>query len=494
MSEALPVPLTAEDEKSKFTASLGSDTSLPVEHQHHFDPALERRVVRKCDLRVLPPILLLFMLSFLDRVNIGNAKIQGMAKDIDLRGTKYNVALLILFIPFILLEIPSNLVMKKLRPSIWLSALLFGCGIMNMCMGFVQTYPQLVAVRFLLGIFEAGLGPGSIYLISMYYKRFELPKRLSWWYTSGIVAGAFGGLLAYAIASGLNGTRGWLAWRWIFIIEGLVTTVVAMAMPFLLVDWPHEAKFLNDEERACLLARLSIDRAESAKMDRWNTKRVFSDWKIWIGTLMFFGIVNTNYATNFFIPSILVEMGYTAVRAQVMSIPIYAVAAVICLSVCYISDKVQHRFGFVLLGVTVGSVGYIILLAQTGLPVGAKYFALFCLVGAGYIVQPISVSWLMNNTGGHYKRAFASAAQIGWGNAGGIVASNIFLVKEAPRYKTGYGVSLALLLMTGVMTVAMYFYLVGQNKKKASGQRDHLLEGPDADDLGDDDPRFKYNL
>nr|OQO18211.1 hypothetical protein B0A51_13371 [Rachicladosporium sp. CCFEE 5018] len=463
MSEALPVPLTAEDEKSKFTASLGSDTSLPVEHQHHIDPALERRVVRKCDLRVLPPILLLFMLSFLDRVNIGNAKIQGMAKDIDLRGTNYNVALLILFIPFILLEIPSNLVMKKLRPSIWLSALLFGCGIMNMCMGFVQTYPQLVA-------------------------------RLSWWYTSGIVAGAFGGLLAYAIASGLNGTRGWLAWRWIFIIEGLVTTVVAMAMPFLLVDWPHEAKFLNDEERACLLARLSIDRAESAKMDRWNTKRVFSDWKIWIGTLMFFGIVNTNYATNFFIPSILVEMGYTAVRAQVMSIPIYAVAAVICLSVCYISDKVRHRFGFVLLGVTVGSVGYIILLAQTGLPVGAKYFALFCLVGAGYIVQPISVSWLMNNTGGHYKRAFASAAQIGWGNAGGIVASNIFLVKEAPRYKTGYGVSLALLLMTGVMTVAMYFYLVGQNKKKASGQRDHLLEGPDADDLGDDDPRFKYNL
>lgn len=209
-------------------------------------------------------------------------------------------------------------------------------------------------------------------------------------------------------------------------------------------------------------------------------------------TLMFFGIVNTNYSTNFFIPTILVEMGYEAVMAQVYSIPIYAVAAVFCLSLCYLSDRVKHRYAFIMFGVLLAFIGYVILLAQRGLPVGAKYFALFTLVSAGYIVQPISVSWLMNNVGGHYKRAFASAAQIGWGNAGGIVASNIYITAEKPYYTTGYSVSIALLLFTGIMSTVMFVGLMMENKKRAQGKRDHRLQEPDADNLGDDDPRFKF--
>ncbi|KAF2168123.1 hypothetical protein M409DRAFT_65638 [Zasmidium cellare ATCC 36951] len=487
MAEALPVPLPVEVEKQKIQSSLHSDSSPQLE----YDPEIEKRVIRKCDLRVVPPTLVLFALSFLDRVNIGNARIQGLTKDLNMVGTDYNVALLILFVPFILFEIPSNLIMKKMKPSTWLSVLLFGCGIMNMCMGFVRTYGELVGVRFLLGLFEAGTGPGSIYLIAMYYRRYELPWRISWWYTSGIVAGAFGGLLAYAIAH-MDGLQGYSGWRWIFIIEGAVTAAVGILMKFWLVDWPEDATFLTPEEKAVMLARLSRDRAEEARMDRWNTKRVFKDWKVYVGTLMFFGIVNTNYSTNFFIPTILVEMGYKAVEAQVYTIPIYAVAAVFCLSLCYLSDRLKHRFAFILFGVLLGFIGYVILLTQQGLPVGAKYFALFTLVTCGYIVQPISVSWLMNNVGGHYKRAFASAAQIGWGNAGGIVASNIYITSEAPFYKTGYGVSIALLLFTGVMSGVMFWGLVLENRKRARGERDYRLQGEDADNLGDDDPRFKF--
>jgi hypothetical protein len=102
----------------------------------YIDPNIEKRVIRKCDLRVVPPTLILFMLSFLDRVNIGNAAIQGLPEDLALVGLQFNVALLILFVPFILLEIPSNLVMKRLNPSTWLSVLLFGCGMM----GFSKRY------------------------------------------------------------------------------------------------------------------------------------------------------------------------------------------------------------------------------------------------------------------------------------------------------------------------------------------------------------------
>ena len=209
-------------------------------------------------------------------------------------------------------------------------------------------------------------------------------------------------------------------------------------------------------------------------------------------TLMFFGVVNTNYSTNFFIPTILVEMGYDPIAAQVHTIPIYAVAAVFCLSFCYISDRIKHRYGFIMFGVLLGSLGYILLLCQRTLPVGAKYFALFTLVSCGYIVQPLSVAWLMNNMGGHYKRSFASAAQIGWGNAGGIIASNIYFTNEAPYYPTGYGVSFALLLMTGIVGTVMYFLLKRENRNRDEGKKEYLLEAPDSDNLGDDNPRFRY--
>ena len=210
-------------------------------------------------------------------------------------------------------------------------------------------------------------------------------------------------------------------------------------------------------------------------------------------TLMFFGIVNTNYSTNFFIPTILVEMGYEAISAQVHTIPIYAVAAVFCLGFCWTSGRVKHRYGFIMFGILVGTIGYIMLLCQKSLPIGAKYFSLFLLVICGYIVQPLSVAWLMNNVGGHYKRAFASAAQIGWGNAGGIIASNIYFDSEAPYFQTGYGVSLGLLLMTGVMGTLMVLLLKRENQKRENGEKDYLLSGPDSDNLGDDNPRYRYN-
>jgi hypothetical protein len=131
MTEPFPVPLSAEDEKMKKATSTSSDTPSPIANDVYIDPRIEKRVIRKCDMRVVPPTLILFMLSFLDRVNIGNAAIQGLPQDLALVGHQFNVALLILFVPFVLLEIPSNLVMKRINPSTWLSVLLFGCGTMN---------------------------------------------------------------------------------------------------------------------------------------------------------------------------------------------------------------------------------------------------------------------------------------------------------------------------------------------------------------------------
>lgn len=142
------------------------------------DPIAEKKLLWKVDLHVVPPLLILFLLAFLDRVNIGNAKIQGMTTELHMEGQDYNIALFIFFIPYILLEVPSNIIIKKVASSTWLCTIMFLWGVCTIGQGLVRNFAGLLAMR-LLGIFEAGLVPGSVYLISMWYKRFELQWRLS---------------------------------------------------------------------------------------------------------------------------------------------------------------------------------------------------------------------------------------------------------------------------------------------------------------------------
>lgn len=454
---------TLIDEKQAVSRAEDVEKSLPGEV---IDPIAEKKLLWKVDCYVVPPLLILFLLSFLDRVNIGNAKIQGMTEELHLVGQDFNIALFIFFIPYILLEVPSNIIIRKIAPSTWLCGTMFCWGVCTVGQGLVQNFGSLVALRFLLGIFEAGLVPGAVYLISMYYKRYELQWRLSIFFSAGILAGAFGGLFAYALAH-MDGIGGYSGWRWIFIIEGLLTIVIAITFKFIVVGWPETATFLTEAERTLLLKRLALDVGE-ARMDILNRRsatRIFTDWKIWCGTLMYLGVVNTAYAVSFFIPTIINEMGYTAAMSQVRSIPIFIVAAVVALLVAWATDRVKHRYAFTIAGVVVGGIGYVILLCQSSVTVGVKYMACFFITTGGYMTMPILWVWLNNNMGGHYKRSIAAALQIGLGNAGGIVASNIFITNEAPYYRTGYGASLAMLLLCGVMCTVFFFGLEAGDRK-----------------------------
>ncbi|KAL9625386.1 MAG: hypothetical protein Q9160_000449 [Pyrenula sp. 1 TL-2023] len=448
MAEAMPIPLSPDMEKH----FLGIKEDRASSELSDINPELEKRVLRKCDLRVVPPCMLLFAVSFLDRVNIGNAKIQGLTEDLHMKGNDFNVASLMIFIPFILLEIPSNLALKRFKPSTWMSLLLFGCGIMTMCQGFVQSQSALIGVRILLGCFESGTGPGSIYLMSMYYKRYELPKRL----------------------------------------------VLGILLKFWMPEWPEEAGFLDDEERAGLLRRLRADHDSEARMDRLDgpaRKRCLYDYKIWLSGFIFLAILNITYGTAFFIPTILTQLNWKALKAQYMSIPIYATGAMFCVIASYASDYLKRRYLFVMLGGLASCIGFIILLCQTSVSVDVRYAAVFFLVSGAYVMQPLSVAWLMNNVGGHYKRGIASAFQIGFGNFGGIIASNIFLTNQAPRFTTGYGVGLGLLIFGMILATVMVVMMKMENDRRNRGLRDDRYNLPkdEVDNLGDDHPAFRFN-
>jgi len=273
-----------------------------------------------------------------------------------------------------------------------------------------------------------------------------------------------------------------------------MTVVVGVAAKFMIVDWPEKAKFLNESERRLLMLRLSRD-AAGASMDRLDkaaTKRIAKDWKIYLGTLIYLGVVNTGYSTSFFLPTILNQFGWAATTAQVRTIPIFIVATVVALTVAILTDRLKHRFAFTIIGVVVAVTGYAILLNQQHVSKGVRYFACFLITVGAYTTQPVAIAWLSNTMSGHYKRSVSVAIQIGFGNIGGIIASNVFLTSEQPKFTTGYSVGMALIIMCGLGCTVFYFALKRENAKRDRGERDYRLQEADADNLGDDHPNFRF--
>lgn len=284
---------------------------------------------------------------------------------------------------------------------------------------------------------------------------------------------------------------------WIFIIEGIATVIIAVCSYFIIPDWPHSAKFLSDAERSMLSRRLALD-VERATMNHWDkftAKRCFTDIKIYLGTFMYMGIVQTGYATSFFTPTILKQLGWTSIKAQVMSIPIFLVATVLALCTAWLTDRLKHRFTFIVVGCTIATIGYSILLGMLEVPVGARYFALYLITGGGYIAQPVVIVWLSNNVSGHYKRGVSSAMQIGFGNLGGIVASNVYLPGQAPTYTLGFGMGLGFLWMCVLCAVIFLLYLGRENRLRNEGRRNDRFDLPTdvQNNLGDDHPSFRFS-
>lgn len=390
------------------------------------------------------------------------------------------------------------MIVKKVRPSLYISTLMFIWGIVNMCMGFVHSYEALIGLRFMLGIFEAGVLPAIVYITSTYYKRHEYQKRMSLLFCSTVVAGAFGGLLAFAISK-LAGREGFRAWRWIFIIEGAVTAFLAIVASFVIIDWPEQTKYLNAEEKELLRRRSRIDVGDMARMDRLNKfsfKLIASDYKIWLGGLIYLGVSVAGLSGAMFLPTILLEFDWKAEEAQVRTIPVYVFAAGMMLLGAFASDRLKHRFGFIVGGASMTTIGYAMLLSQEGKTRDYKFGAVFLVFGGAYMITPMALVWLQNNVSGHWKRSFAASTQVMVGNIAGIIGSLIFIKGESPKYGTGYSVSLALMWVGVLAAFVMFSLMWRENRKRDAGLRNQRLNLPEdvKNNLGDWHPSFRFTL
>ncbi|KAH7069905.1 major facilitator superfamily domain-containing protein [Paraphoma chrysanthemicola] len=428
----------------------------------------EKKLMRKIDWRLLPILGALYSISLIDRTNISNARVAGMERDLRLFiGDRYTIALVVFFPPYALLELPSNIVLRKVGSANWLAFIAFSWGAVMIGQGFVKSWVSLAICRVLLGTFEAGFFPGCVYLITCWYVRFETQKRLGGFYMFSVGIGGLANILAYGLMQmeGLSGIRGW---RWIFIIEGILTCVVAIASWFIILDFPDKASkkgFLTPNEAAFVMQRIEDDRGDSvADPLTWKkTLQHLSDLKLWGFATMFMSTTMPAYAFAYFLPVILVGMGYTAGAANALSAPPAFAAMITAFSFAWVADKYRIRGPIIAAQSLMVIVGLMIVAYSTNN--GARYFGTFLGVCGCQGNVPAILTYQSNNIRGQSKRSVASALQIGFGAIGGIIASTTFKQTEAPRYITGLWVTAGLQFWILIVLCCMTFYFRKTNKK-----------------------------
>ncbi|KAF3807018.1 putative transporter [Colletotrichum gloeosporioides] len=474
-----------------------SQVAADAERQAH----LTRTLLFKVDTRqaVLPLLALLFLCSFLDRTNVGNAKIIGLEEDLGINNTQYNQGLAVFYATYIARHVFSVVQSHsdfKVSPRIWLPFLTIAWGIVTMCLGFVRSYGSFVAVRAVLGMCEGGLLPGMVLYLSGLYTRGELALRIGIFYTAASLSGAFGGLLARGLSA--IGPRGNLeGWRWIFIIEGLITVVCGTIAAFGLPNNLATAKILTPEEREWALVRLqgqAGDRfnlaSEREEKFRWSeVGRGVLNLQVWLSSTAYFAILSGLYSFGLFLPTIIndLHIASNANQSQLWSVIPYAVATPVTVVVAFLSDRLRVRGPLMLAVLPISIIGYAVIGNVTA---PQTRFAMTCLMAIGmYSAVPCVLSWNSNNSAGHYKRATTSALQLAIANCGGFVATFIYPSTQGPYYHKGHTIILGLLCYAWVATLLNVLWCSKINRDKAAGKYDQFIG------TGDDrEPEFKMVL
>lgn len=506
MDEIKQIPVINEKAMNKEDGAESGAESISADQVQELDAKATKRLLRKIDIHVLPMMCLICLLCFLDRSNIGNARLDSLESDLHLTGLQYNDCLAILFPFYIAAEIPSNIMMKRIRPATWLSLTMLLWSICTIGQSFVASYPSLLTTRALLGLFEGGFFPGANFYVTQWYRRDECGLRMAVIFSCATIAGAFGGVLARGIAE-MSGMGGLAAWSWIFLIEGLASVVVAVGAFWGVCDYPASATFLTPLERNAVQHRLATDTgslsSSPSSSSPFSTKPILlalRDWKIYIHMLICMAGFCPVYSFSLFLPTIIRNMGYSANTAQLMSAPPYVLACAFTVGASALADRCRRRGVFLLGFQGVAMTGFVVLLAAGGRP-GVQYVGTVLAAIGIYPQIPLGLAWNSNNIGGSLKRATGIAMQVMGGNCGGIVASYVYLSRDEPRFVVGHSILIGFIGMAFVLTLFMTTWCRRENiRRDAAAEGEAMANELTAEqkeleqELADDNPWFRYTI
>lgn len=410
----------------------------------------------------------------------------------------YNSIISAFYISYIIFEIPSNLLCKWMGPGWFLPLATVLFGITSLGTAFVKTTPQTAGVRFLLGIFEAGILPGIAYYLSRWYRRAELAFRLALYIVMAPLAGAFGGLLASAILS-LDQFGSLRTWRMIFAIEGIVTIGIGFLSFLTLTDRPTTASWLTEEEKLLAVARVKSERiGATVVLDKIDRKKLLRGifCPLTLSTSFVFLLNNiTVQGFAFFAPTIVRSLfeTKTPIQQQLYTVPPYVVGAFFTIFFPLLSWRVDKRQIFIIFCAPLIIVGYIMFLASSNHTVG--YAATFLIASTAFAIGPLTNAHLSANVVSDTSRSAAIGTNVMMGNVGGLVSAWSFLPWDAPRYMIGNGLNLAASSTILIVSTLTLIWMMRDNEKREERDVDAELHGLNQKQLEDLDwknPAFRW--
>ncbi|KAI1840158.1 hypothetical protein JX265_009371 [Neoarthrinium moseri] len=470
--------------------SVGDET-VDVLHRQFAGATLEyhhgmtKKLLRKVDIHLLPLLILItsddtrmgtyiydtrYLLNFLDRNNLSQARLGTLEADLGMTGTDFNLATSILFVGYLLMQLPSNLIITRVRPSWYLGVAMTIWGTISASQAATHSFSGLIACRFFLGFAEAPFFPGAVFLMSSWYTRNELAHRIAWFYAGSSLANAFGGLLGAGVLGNLSGAHGISGWRWLFIIEGVITIGVAIVSAFVLPDYPATTKWLSEEERAYAQWRLIEDTGEadqtSASTIKEGVKLALKDPRLYLFTLLqHLSLLSQSF--QYFFPTIVKTLGYGNIETLLITAPVWIGTFLVSLVVTYTSGKYQDRGWHIIALMLISVVGNIIVVSS--LNTAARFFAMFLMPMGAVSAYQIILAWVSNSFPRPLvKRSACISFANMIGNCANIYGSYMYPASDGPRYLAGGCATAAVALIVAIMALIVRLVLQRDNRKLAA--------------------------
>ncbi|KAH0611700.1 uncharacterized protein H6S33_010965 [Morchella sextelata] len=484
--------------------------------------AQTQRILRRTDYHLLPFLSLLFLLNSLDRSNIGNAETAGFTRHAGLQPGDLNDSVALFFMLFVIFQPVGAALGKRVGVARWVGGVMIGWAFLTALTAFVRTRAQLLMLRMMIGTLEAGFYPTTVFYLGLFYTRYEFAQRLGMFYGQYAVAGAFGGLVSWgvfklfpggeeeAMADGNGG--GLYAYQVMFLLEGLLTLVVAITTFWWLPLGPGSAWWLQEGDREWAEKRVLLDRAGVGQeaehrrglaggeeeegeellrdgeeeevevivgkstvggegaLTRRDVEEAFRDWKIWWILVVNIASSVPGMAFSVFLPLVIKGMGHPPLTANLLTIPPFLCGAFTLWGITYLSDRSRQRIKYILIGITINLVGLVLVVLLPPDALAARYLALCVLLAGSYVASPLTVAWLSGNISEPGKRAVILGIN-GWGNLAGVLSSKLYAPEYGPSYHFSFVVTLGL-----VMGAWVGYWGFGRALRRENGWRERRVK------------------
>ncbi|KAF7118846.1 hypothetical protein CNMCM5793_008478 [Aspergillus hiratsukae] len=458
------------------------DSGPVVDSLSEDEREIEPKLRRKLDLRIMPVVVLIYLLNFIDRSNYTAARLQGLERDLHLSSSEYQVGLSVFFVGYVLGPIPSNLLLNYLgRPSSYIGLFGISWGLVTLLTSQVKSYGSIAACRFILGVVEAPLFPGIMFYLSKWYTQRELSVRITIFFSASHVANAFGSLMAAGILNGLDGHRGLSAWQWLYIIEGTISIFAGFIAWSLLPDFPENWRALSPEMKHVAIRRMALQAAESdldedngtAASQLTGLKLAFTDPKLYLFSAIYICIVGSFGFTNFF-PTLTSSLGYNHTISLLLAAPPFLFMTLYSIIHSLLSDRLQSRFWFFIYPIPIAITGFILFMNTNtdSDSLGIKYASTFLMMFA-VAMNGTTLSWAASSMPRPpAKRAVAYALMNSLGNTTGIWTPFTYRDADWPRYRLALGICVGLQAGAAVLGTWLRVLLGRENKRLERVERE----------------------